>query len=306
MTRLFHTSGEALDQWYHWAKQEAIAVDIPTTEVDWLLREISSLDALSLRLGLFKERSQILLKYSLEELTQLWQLRVKQKVPLQYLVGVTPWRQFSLKVSPDVLIPRPETELMIDFALEAAQNSPNPHLMSGHWVDLGTGSGAIALGLADSFPHATIHAVDTSSKGLAIAQENALEQGLAERINFYRGSWWTPLERLKGQVSAIISNPPYIPTSLLSQLQPEVKEHEPLLALDGGTDGLDAIRYLIDTSPNYLVSGGIFLVEMMAGQGETVKQLLEASCHYRSIEILPDLAGIGRFALAYTHILHLQ
>ncbi|MDJ0844265.1 peptide chain release factor N(5)-glutamine methyltransferase [Crocosphaera sp.] len=299
MASVFPISGQELAQWYHWAKQEAIAAHISPSEVDWLLQAVSPLDGLSLRLGLFKERSPIPLKYPLWELSQLWQRRVKQKVPLQYLVGVTPWRHFSLKVSPDVLIPRPETELMIDFVVEAAKNSPNPDLLSGHWVDLGTGSGAIALGLADSFPQATIHAVDTSSKALAIAQENAIHERLSAKIHFYQGSWWTPLDPLKGQVSGMVSNPPYIPTSLLSQLQPEVKEHEPILALDGGDDGLDAITYLIKTSPDYLVSGGIFLVEMMAGQGEDVKQLLEASGCYQGIEILPDLAGIGRFVVAY-------
>ncbi|MGK7881434.1 MAG: peptide chain release factor N(5)-glutamine methyltransferase [Crocosphaera sp.] len=299
MASVFSVSGLELAQWYHWAKQEAIAAEISPSEVDWLLQAVTSLDSLSLRLGLFKERSQIPLKYSLSELTQLWQRRVKQRVPLQYLVGITPWRRFSLKVSPDVLIPRPETELIIDFAVHAAKQSPNPDLIFGHWVDLGTGSGAIGLGLGDSFPEATIHAVDTSSKALTIAQENALKEGFSSRINFYQGSWWSPLQQLKGQVSAMVSNPPYIPTGLLSQLQPEVKEHEPILALDGGNEGLEAINHLIDTSPDYLVSGGIFLVEMMAGQGEQVKRLLEASGHYQSIQILPDLAGIGRFALAY-------
>ncbi|MDJ0599177.1 MAG: peptide chain release factor N(5)-glutamine methyltransferase [Crocosphaera sp.] len=296
---MFPISGQQLDQWYDWAKREAIAADISPSEVDWLLQAMTPLDSLSLRLGLFKERSQIPLNSPLSDLTQLWQRRVKQRVPLQYLVGTTPWRRFSLKVSPDVLIPRPETELIIDFAVNAAKKSPNPDLGLGHWVDLGTGSGAIALGLADSFPQGTIHAVDTSTKALTIAQENAINEGFSSQIHFYQGSWWTPLEHLKGQVSAMVSNPPYIPTSLLSQLQPEVKEHEPMLALDGGNDGLDAINYLIDTSPDYLISGGIFLVEMMAGQGKKVKQLLEDSGYYQAIEILPDLAGIGRFALAY-------
>ncbi len=166
-------------------------------------------------------------------------------------------------------------------------------------MDLGTGSGAISLGLADSFTQATIHAVDTSSKALTVATENAINEGFSSQIEFYQGSWWTPLQHLKGQVCGMVSNPPYIPTSLLSQLQPEVKDHEPILALDGGNDGLEAITYLINTSPDYLVSGGIFLVEMMAGQGEEVRQLLEASGCYQAIEILPDLGGIGRFALAY-------
>ncbi|MGB5596876.1 MAG: peptide chain release factor N(5)-glutamine methyltransferase [Crocosphaera sp.] len=297
---LFPTiTGPELDKWRNWAKREAATADIAPSEVDWFLQEMAQLDALSLRLELFKERSQIPLKCSLAQLTQLWQCRLKDRVPVQYLAGVTPWRNFSLKVCPDVLIPRPETELIIDFAVDAVQNASNPHLQLGNWLDLGTGSGAIALGLAASFPQGTIHAVDTSIKALKIAQENAAHEGFSSQIQFYQGSWWTPLDHLKGQVSGMVSNPPYIPTALLSQLQPEVKQHEPLLALDGGTDGLDAINYLIKTGPDYLISGGIFLIEMMEGQGETVAQLLEASLHYHQIKILPDLAGIGRFALAY-------
>ncbi len=239
------------------------------------------------------------MKLSLSQLTQLWQRRLTDRVPVQYLVGVTPWRNFSLKVASGVLIPRPETELIIDFAVEAVQKSPVPNLGSGHWVDLGTGSGAIAIGLATVFPEAKIHAVDYSGDALTIAQENVTNLGLFSRIHFYQGYWWTPLERLKDQISGLVSNPPYIPTGRLSQLQPEVRDHEPSLALDGGEDGLEAIRYLVETTPNYLQSGGIWLIEMMAGQGEKVAQLLEDSCHYHQIKILPDLAGIERFALAY-------
>ncbi|MEA5533286.1 peptide chain release factor N(5)-glutamine methyltransferase [Crocosphaera sp. XPORK-15E] len=295
----FSVSGQALDNWRNWAKQAAIDADIDPTEVDWLLQEIAQLDAFSLRLNSFLGRSQIPLKLPLSELTQLWQRRLKERVPVQYLAGVTPWRNFSLKVSPSVLIPRPETELIIDFALKASQESLNPHLVSGNWVDLGTGSGAIAVGLAEIFPEGTIHAVDTSREALAIAQENAANLGFFSKIDFYHGSWWSPLINLKGKVSGMVSNPPYIPTGMLSQLQPEVRQHEPYLALDGGLDGLESIQYLIETAPDYLVSGGVWLIEMMAGQGEIVAQLLEDSPYYQGVKILPDLAGIERFALAY-------
>lgn len=292
-------SGQALAQWRSWAKQAATAADVPDLEVDWFLGCFTPLDTLSLRLGLFQERSQIPLPCPLSELSRLWQCRIKDRVPVQYLVGVTPWRNFSLKVSPDVLIPRPETELIIDYALKAIENVPHLSLKSGHWVDLGTGSGAIAVALAHSLPQARVHAVDSSAVALTIAEENTVKEGLSSRIRFYQGVWWTPLHHVKGQVSGMLSNPPYIPTPLLSQLQPEVREHEPLLALDGGVDGLDAITYLIDTSPDYLVSGGVFLIEMMAGQGEKVSKLLKDSPHYHQISILSDLAGIDRFALAY-------
>lgn len=292
-------SGVTLWQWRQDAYKSAREAGISTTEVDWLLAEVAGLDALTLRLESFKERSQIALRYPLARVSQLWHRRLHDKVPIQYLAGVTPWRHFSLKVSPAVLIPRPETEYLIDLALEAVKNSPTTNLTSGHWADLGTGSGAIALGLAEVFPSAKIHAVDRSALALAIAQENAQQLGFAQRIQFYQGFWWEPLDALKGQLSGMVSNPPYIPSTLVQQLQPEVRNHEPHLALDGGSDGLDCIRHLIETSPNYLRPGGVWLIEMMAGQADTVAQLLLCHGSYRDIQIIPDLAGIDRFALAY-------
>ncbi|ACK73288.1 protein-(glutamine-N5) methyltransferase, release factor-specific [Gloeothece citriformis PCC 7424] len=291
-------SGEELAQWRNWAKQKAIASRISPTEVDWLLQEVANLTPLDLRLNLFQERSQISLKYSLSQLTELWQQRLNERLPVQYLVGVTPWRKFRLKVSHDVLIPRPETEYIIDIVQKAILDTPLD-LSGGNWVDLGTGSGAIALGLADLLTNATIYAVDTSLAALEIAEENAIELGLKQRIIFKQGSWWDPLEFLKGQINGMVSNPPYIPTEIIPTLQPEVAYHEPTLALDGGEDGLMSIDYLVEISPFYLRSGGIWLIEMMAGQGKKVVQLLENQGSYQNIQIFPDLAGIDRFVLAY-------
>ena len=128
---------------------------------------------------------------------------------------------------------------------------------------------------------------------------NAQQLGFADRIQFYQGSWWEPLELLKGQVSGMVANPPYIPSALVPHLQPEVAKHEPNMALDGGSDGLDCIRHLIETSPAYLLSGGVWLIEMMAGQASTVVELLQNQGSYCNIEIHADLAGIERFILAY-------
>ncbi|MEH2153642.1 peptide chain release factor N(5)-glutamine methyltransferase [Nostoc sp.] len=286
-------SGLQLWQWRNAALKAAIATDVPPREVDWLLLEVAGLDRLALRLEYFKNWPQIQLQLPLEELEQLWQRRLNDRLPVQYIAGVTPWRQFKIAVSNAVLIPRPETECLIDLAEASASD------VSGHWADLGTGSGAIALGLADILPKATIHAVDYSLEALAIAQANADNLGLANRIRFYQGSWWEPLALLKGQFSGMVSNPPYIPTSTLPTLQPEVINHEPHLALDGGADGLDCIRHLIEISPSYLRSGGVWLVEMMAGQADAVRELLQNQGSYCKIKIHADLAGIERFALAY-------
>lgn len=292
--------GIDLWQWRSQAYQQAIAADISTAEVDWLLQSVSDLDRLSLRLDSFKHRAAIPLKLPLAELAVLWQQRVQARVPVQYLTGMAPWRQFWLQVSPAVLIPRPETESLIDLAITARTIARLAQEIEGeHWADLGTGSGAIALGLADALPHATIHAVDWSEAALAIAQTNAQNYDLSDRIRFYHGDWLDPLAHLKGQLQGIVSNPPYIPSQMVLELQPEVTHHEPHLALDGGTDGLDCIRHLVNAAPDYLRSGGVWLIEMMAGQAEAVIDLLRSQGSYPRIEIHPDLAGIDRFALAY-------
>lgn len=293
----FWVSGQQLAIWRKQARQAAIALEISPDEVDWLLQIWTDVDKLSLRLGSFESRSQIPIPQSWSVLNELWQTRLTENCPIQYLAGVSPWRDFVLKVSPAVLIPRPETELIIDWLSQ--EKAINPELNQGNWVDLGTGSGAIALGLARCFPQAKIFAVDTSLDALAIAQENAQRYGLSDRIEFFHGSWWTPLARFQGQIQGMISNPPYIPSSMIAGLQPEVTQHEPHLALDGGEDGLVAVRHLVETAPDYLVSGGLWLVEIMAGQAPLVAELLENQGQYQRIQLLKDLAGIERFVLAY-------
>ena len=288
-------SGLELWQWRKTAIQSAITADISPMEVDWLLLTIANLDRLALRLESFKTWPRIPIELSLTELDHLWQRRLHEHLPVQYIAGTTAWRKFQLTVSNAVLIPRPETEILIDLAVAAAQGE----LKAGHWADLGTGSGAIALSIAEVLTNATIHAVDISPAALTIAQTNAENLGFRERIQFYQGSWWQPLEALKGQFGGMVSNPPYIPRDTVLTLQPEVVKHEPHLALDGGTDGLDHIRHLITVSPAYLSPGGVWLIEMMAGQAETVRELLENNGNYSHISIHPDLAGIERFAVAY-------
>jgi release factor glutamine methyltransferase len=292
-------TGLELWQWRNEAIQSAITHDISPVEVDWLLQEIAGLDRLSLRLESFKAWDQVQTQISLAELDQLWQRRLHDRLPVQYIAGVTPWRMFKLAVSSAVLIPRPETEMLIDLAVAAGVSSG---LQSGHWADLGTGSGAIALGLAEVLINATIHAVDFSPEALAVAKTNAENLGFGEQVKFYQSSWWEPLESLKGQFSGMVSNPPYIPSDTVLTLQPEVVKHEPHLALDGGADGLDCIRHLIEVSPAYLRPGGVWLIEMMAGQADIVRELLENKGHYCNISIHRDLAGIERFAVAYTTV----
>ena len=293
---IYIISGKELWEWRKEAISASVKVNISPSELDWLLKEVADLDSLSLRLESFKNKPEIKLNLPFVELKKLWHRRVGEKVPVQYLLGTTHWRNFSLKVSPAVLIPRPETEQIIDIVL--AETSGGRYYQ-GNWADLGTGSGALAIGLADILTKSTIYAVDYSPEALSMAKTNAEKLGFSEKIKFYQGSWFEPLAALQGKLAGMVSNPPYIPGGMIVDLQPEVALHEPHLALAGGEDGLDCIRHLINSAPKYLQKGGIWLIEMMAGQAETVAKLLELQGSYKQISIIKDLAGVERFALAY-------
>lgn len=293
MSSPFSISGYHLWQWYQKARQEAVAANIPPEELDWLVQELTGWDRLTLHLG--REWPSIHLPWSLETLDQRWQQRCTEGLPVQHIAGTTPWRDFSLQVSGQVLIPRPETEILVDLAKQVCENSP---LASGIWVDVGTGSGAIAIGLAKELTNATIYATEKDENAFAIARSNAQNLLPNNRISFYQGSWLQPLAEDRGRISGIVSNPPYIPTATIPTLQPEVANHEPHAALDGGEDGLDGIRHLIAIAPSYLHPNGILLFEMMAGQAPQVRELLEQQGSYRDIKICSDLAGIERFAMA--------
>ena len=296
---MWRATGKELWAWRHEMRQQTEDSGIDPRELDWFLGWVSDLDSLTLKLGLLRQLPEVSLKFSLQELARLWQQRLHERVPVQYLVGQTTWRNFTLRVSPSVLIPRPETELMIDRVVEAVSASPRKDdLRQGTWVDMGTGSGAIALALAQVFPQAQIIAIDQSAEALTIAQFNAARYDFSDRITFGQGHWFDPLD-VSTELSGLVSNPPYIPTATLNTLQPEVIHHEPSSALDGGEDGLDQIRILARTAPEYLIPGGIWIVEIMASQGDAVQALLAQTQRYRDIQVHQDLAGLDRFVLAY-------
>jgi release factor glutamine methyltransferase len=287
-------TGQQLWQWRSWAVGLATEQGVSVYEVDWLLQAVANLDRLTLRLESIDPEQLVQISIPLDRLSQLWLDRVHDRQPVQYLLGKTYWRDFELVVSPAVLIPRPETESIVDIAISKS----NQVQQQGIWVDLGTGSGAIAVGLARELPDVEIYAVDSSLAALEVARTNASRLGTIERISFSHGSWWSTLAHLQGRVSGMLSNPPYIPSDEVLRLQPEVNKHEPHLALDGGVDGLAAIRLLVDTAPTYLEPGGIWLIEMMAGQGESVRDLLICQGRYTDIQIINDLAGLDRFVFA--------
>jgi release factor glutamine methyltransferase len=284
-------------EWYDRSLIAAQTGNVPTFELDWLILSLASLDKLDLRLR-SPNITQKITPELLTKLDQLWQQRLSARIPVQYLTGSLAWRNLELQVSPAVLIPRPETELIIDIVEE---NCQDPIYQNGVWVDLGTGSGAIAIALAQQFPQAEIHAVDYSRSALEIAKINASKN--YQQIHFHHGSWFEPLAKLNLQnhLAGIVSNPPYIPSIEVLNLQPEVTNHEPHLALDGGNDGLDAIRELVNIAPQYLISGGFWIVELMSGQAEIVRSLLQTNGGYTNIQIHQDYAAIERFVSAQTN-----
>jgi len=224
--------------------------------------------------------------------------RRKDGEPLQYILGTCNFMGLELAVDPSVLIPRPETEQLVDAALKCFKG--------GSALDLGTGSGNIAIALAKFVPQSQIVSVDASAKALEVARANARRHGVENRIQFIHDDALISLQtRQSPWASAcnsevfdlIISNPPYIPTSHLSAL-PEDVQHEPVRALDGGEDGLNFYRIIIKYTPCLLRKGACLMMEFGDGQAEAIKKLIEAQEAFSSIEIIQDLAGRDRIIKA--------
>lgn len=208
--------------------------------------------------------------------------------PLQYLIGYADFYNCRLQIAPTVLIPRPETEELVERIVTDYVSAPD------RIADLGTGSGAIVIALARAWPTSSFVAIDLSAEALALASKNALHNGVAERIVFVRSDWCS---NMSGQFDLIVSNPPYVPTDALKCAQREL-QHEPRLALDGGEGGLDAISRIIRESPRHLRSHGALYLEIGSGQGGCVRELFWQSGEFEQVEILKDLFGQERFARA--------
>ncbi len=262
------------------------------TQLEWLLDIAGGIDWQNLQKLKIDPCFSVELNEPLEALTDIWDCYCEENVPLQYLVGRCPWRDFELEVSAAALIPRQETELLVDLALNRIDKT-----VIGHWSDLGTGSGAIAVALSRALPGWTGHAVDISQDALDLAERNL--KRLSPNINWtlHSGSWWEPLKPWWGLLSLVIANPPYIPTELFSKLEPEVVDHEPRSALLGGIDGLDASREIIRDAKHCLSLGGLLCLEHHYDQSDRVLELLRAN-GLGDVEYASDLDGVRRFALA--------
>jgi release factor glutamine methyltransferase len=218
-----------------------------------------------------------------------------QREPLQYIIGEAAFRELSLRVDPRVLIPRPETEVLVgevlDWAREAARGRED--LVA---LDLGTGSGAIALSLLHEGPFARVVATDVSEGALAVAAENARMLGLGEGLELRAGSLWAAVGEVE-RFDVIVANPPYVMETERASLMPEVRDHEPAGALFAGLDGLEVVRGIVGGAPSRLVPGGLLAVEVDPGQAATVVGLASAA-GLELPRVVRDLAGRARIVLA--------
>jgi release factor glutamine methyltransferase len=218
--------------------------------------------------------------------------------PLQHLLGYQEFWSIHFKVDPRVLIPRPETELLVEQSLSILAEAclkRTPYVL-----EIGTGSGAIAISLAKEVRDLFIVATDISGEALLLAKENAKCAGVPHRIEFVKGDLFSPIRlmREKEPFDLVLSNPPYIHRSQIQNLAREIKDYEPVVALNGGEDGMEFYRSIVSEGPSYLRRGGWFLLEVGEGQGKTVSAMIEEEGSFGRPERIKDLSGIDRVVKA--------
>ena len=219
--------------------------------------------------------------------------RRANREPLAYILGHREFYGLDFLVDARVLIPRPETELLVEHALRLAQKLP----ASPRIADVGAGSGAIAVTLAVHLPEATIYALDDSAGALAVVAANARRHGVGDRVRCLQGNLLAPLAE---PVDLVTANLPYVATGEWEQLPPEIRDHEPRAALDGGANGLNLIRRLLETASAHLRPGGAILLEIGADQGAAVINLARKNFPQASVRLQQDYAGLDRLVIAET------
>ncbi|HZC67323.1 MAG TPA: peptide chain release factor N(5)-glutamine methyltransferase [Nitrospirales bacterium] len=268
---------------------QAAAIADPAREADWLLAS-----ALGLPLHtLIFEGGRAVTPLQTERAWALIRRRAARE-PLQYLLGTQEFYSLEMAVTPDVLIPRPETELLVEATLQAVMDIEGPRVL-----DVGTGSGCIAVSLARERSDAAVIALDISAPALAVAQANAIRHGVCDHIKFVQADLLGAFSfSPDGVFDVIVSNPPYIRACELSALQPEVAWYEPRVALAAGTDGLDYHRWLLNGAPELLKGGGHLVLELGCGQADQVRRLSQQTGAFISLECRKDAAGIERVLVA--------
>lgn len=270
------------------AQLEAAGIDTARLDAEVLLAYVLN----SRRLALYVHVAKELTDEQIKRYENLIHHRL-DRVPVAYLVGHKEFMGLNFAVTPDVLIPRPDTEVLAQGVIEHLQD------FSGRAIkiaDIGTGSGAICISILKFLDNAIAEAVDVSEKALDIARFNAEKFNVTDRIIFHEGSLFEPLAGKKFDV--VISNPPYVLSGDLDNLQPEIYR-EPRIALDGGKDGLNFYREIIDAAPNFLNEDGFLALEVGANQAEAVVKLINDGGAFSYTQIWKDLANIERVVAAW-------
>ena len=281
----------SVDEFLYWKKKQ-LSKGGDQQSFALLIDCIGGISSSDLNLISINPEGNLYLKQNLEFLESIWNEHLLKSCPIQYLCEITFWRDLKLKVSNKVLIPRPETELIVDIVCNLFRKKSEKLF----FAELGTGSGAISIALALAYPLSKGVATDIDQDAIEIATKNYINSSKQSNLKFYCGNWWSPLEDFKGKLDLAISNPPYIPKDTYEKLPKEVKNFEPKVALFGGEDGLKHIREIIQKAPLFLKEKGWLILENHFDQGEKVKQLLIKN-KFTSTEIVKDLSGIGRFTI---------
>ena len=265
-------------------------IENPRASAEILLSHMLGME----RIDLYVRYDQPLMEHELADYKCMIQRRTRRE-PVAYIVGEKEFWSMALTVNAEVLIPRPETECLVETALSLLP--PASSKKPSRILDAGTGSGAVALALHRERPGSRIFASDKSRKALRVARENAIRQGAGEKIAFFCGDWFAAIRPAASHFDLIISNPPYIRTEALAGLAPEIREYEPTGALDGGGDGLTAIRHLILRSPEYLADEGLLLMEIGYDQRRDIDAIARGCGDYSDIRFAQDYSGLDRVAV---------
>lgn len=244
------------------------------------------------RLDLYLQHDRPLEKQELAEFKSLIKRRVDRE-PVAYITGEKGFYDSRFEVDKGVLIPRPDTETIVEESLKLIEKVCDKK-KENSVLELGTGSGAIIISLAKAKPGYSYTATDISDDAVYTAKKNA-HNILGDKIEFITGSWFDPVEKNR-RFDLVISNPPYIPTRDIDDLAPEIKSFEPVLALDGGADGLDCYRIIIEKAVNFLNPGGFLLLEIGFDQREGIMDIFNGHDGYENVEFVKDLAGHARVA----------
>lgn len=271
-------------------KLRLAGIDRPRTNAELLLGSVLNKN----KVDLYLNKDRILTSDEIEKFNQYMKERISHR-PVQYIIGTVEFFGLEFKVDERVLIPRPETETLVEVVIAQLANKETPKI-----IDLGTGSGVIAISLAANLNSPFIYATDVSEDALEVAKGNAIKNRVEDQIEFLCGNLFEPLKNknLEAQIDCVVSNPPYVSKDEFETLPREIKNYEPIVALESEKDGFFFHKKIIENSIDFLKQSGLLALEVAFGQAGKVANLIHQSGNYNNIEIIKDLSGIDRVVKA--------